>query len=196
MRRARRAPLFLAGSALLLAACDDASSPSSDPLASLLVVPPPTGYTQSDASGHLDLESAAASTPADPARLSRELSGDGFDHGWAQVWVKGGNFITYEVLRLRGAAQTSRVVALERSALQGAQGYVVTALQAVPGSVEYTMFGTTRSGGHDVFCQGVWFAVSRDVYGVTTCSPLPAGAAVVEQLATAQYGVASQAAIR
>jgi hypothetical protein len=192
MRSARGAALLLAGSAaLLLTSCDDSSS-ASDPLASLLVVPPPAGYTQSSVSGHLDLESASSSTPADPATLTRELSRDGFDHGWAQVWVKGGDFITFEVLRVGGAAQASRVVALEQSALQGAQGYVVTSLQSVPGSVEYTAFASTRRGGKDVFCQGVWFPQARDVYGVTTCSTLPAGGSLVEQLAPAQYAAAAR----
>lgn len=180
----------LLSSGVLLAACGGSSTPS-DPLAALLVVPPPAGYSQDPASGRLGLEDAAASTPADAGTVSRELAGDGFDHGWARVWVNGGDFINFTVLGVGSPAAAARVVELERSALRSGQGYATTTLPAVPGSVEYTGFGGTRSGGKRVFCQGVWFSRGDDVFGVTTCSPVPAGGVDVEQLATAQYRAAA-----
>lgn len=180
--------------ALLLGGCDSAAAPAADPLAALLSVLPPAGYTASaTATGPLDLDAARQSTPADPALLGAELGRDGFDHGYARVWVSGGNFVTFEVLRLHGAAQAQSVVRLERQQLAGAQGYFTSGDPALPGSVAYTMYGTTRSGGHDVFCQGVWFPMARDVYGVTTCSPQPAGGTEVEELAEQQYAATAPA---
>jgi hypothetical protein len=186
-----RGVAFAAVLCVCAAACGD--DPGSDPLLALLAVPPPAGYTEQSASGSLGLDAASSSTPADPAATSRELASDGVSRGYARVWVKGDDFITFEVLRTGGAQQAQHAVAFEHSVLASAPGYVTDDDVNIPGSVVYTMFGTTHSGGKNVFCQGVWFPSGRDVFGVTTCSPLPAGATQVEALAEAQHRAARSA---
>jgi hypothetical protein len=193
-----RALPLAAAFACVLAGCNDSTSPPSgsngDPLAALLVVPPPAGYvTNTAATGPLDLNAARQSTPADPDQLGTELGRNGFDHGYARVWVNGGDFVTDEVLRLHTTAQARTIVEVERQALADAQGFDATSDTTLPGSVVYTSFSSTRQGGHDVFCQGVWFPMAHDVFGVTTCSTLPAGATGVEQLAETQYAAAASA---
>jgi hypothetical protein len=201
---ARRASVLLGcaiGAAALLTACDDSSKPSGNAATALLLPGGPQGYTlNASASGPLDLNSARVATIADPDTLGTALGRNQFDTGASAVWQQGDDYETDIVFRFHTPAQAQAVLDVEHRAMD-ALGSVATAPDTIPQAWAYTMFGSTRSGGKQVFCQGVWFAASADLYGITTCSPLPGGedrmlARAALQLQRAQPSAQSPSATR
>lgn len=172
----RRRLLLATTAALALAACDGGgAAPSSTIDASgLLLTAAPQGFTlDAAASGPLDLDAARTATIADPDTLGAALGRDGFSGGAENVWQQGQRFETDIVFEFRTAAQSAAVLDVEHSAMTRGLGVVATPADNIPDSWAYTMFGSTRQGGKSVFCQGVWFTVGADLYGITTCAPSP-----------------------
>ncbi len=177
----RTLPLIaVAGAAaLVLAGCDSSgTSPgtSSAPQGAQALLLPggPPGYTlNTSASESLDLDAARVATIADPDTLGTALGRNDYSGGAENVWQQGDRYETDAVFRFRTAAQAAAVLEVEHTAMTNGLGVVADPAQGIPNSWAYTLFGSTRQGGKSVFCQGVWFTVSSDLYGITTCAPTP-----------------------
>jgi hypothetical protein len=177
--------------AAALSACDDSAATNpggSAAAAAQLLGSGPQGFTlNAAASGPLSLAAARVATLADPDTLGTALGRNGFDAGHATVWQHGTDYETDMVLRFHTSEQALAVLDVEHQAMRSGTGVFASAVESIPNSWAYTMFGATRSGGRQVFCQGVWFAVDADLYGVTTCGATPAGESAAVARAGQQY---------
>lgn len=165
-----------------------------DPLGQVLLndddVPNGFGAVKGPASGPMTIEDAIVSTAADAGDKRRFLETSGFQGGYSRVWTKGDDYVTalaHEFSSDRGA---KRLVAFEIAQLSDTSTERFT-VNDIAGARGYILSGVKRKGQDPVFCQGVWFAVSTQAFGVSTCGAQPNTTATAERLAVEQYERAS-----
>ncbi|HEX6489271.1 MAG TPA: hypothetical protein VF137_10450 [Candidatus Dormibacteraeota bacterium] len=179
-----------------MAACDSGSgSPSSAVQqpggpSGVLLPGPPAGFTgQLDTS--LSVQAASAATPAQPAATAQALSSGGYGAGQERVWAKGSEYITAIGLQFSTDIDAANFVHFEVSQISASPAAVVTPLSAIPGATSFTLFGLTRKGSRQSFCQGVWFSVTRNAFELLDCADAPRYPDVVDKLAREQYSRAT-----
>jgi hypothetical protein len=94
-----------------------------------------------------------------------------------------------------GAAAAEHLVQFQEGGLSGASSGAVTYTPtAPPQAFAFSFYGSTRAQAHQVFCQGVWFALAARAFEVTDCDPRPIAADLALSLAQRQYRVAGGSA--
>jgi hypothetical protein len=181
----RAALLGLAAVVLAACAAPGTSGPSGPTtLDSLSGFQPKIGST-------VDLKTAAAATPANPAAARDALRQGGFSAGTERVFIKGDEFVTVLAFAFSTDIDAGQFIAFERSALTSTPAAALYDDQAIPGSFGFDLAGGTRSGNRTVFCQGVWFVARANAYQVTDCAGSPRYPDLAESVALRQYRAAS-----
>lgn len=186
MPRGSRCAL-LAGAVLLIAGCGQSDTAQS--LSSLVLGQAPAGYANQPIgdAGTLSIDDASSATPADPGTVRSFLQTSAWLGAFARVWVRGTDYAEDLGYAFATAADAQRFAGLEVAALRGAQGNYVYALPQVPGAQAFIIYSTTRVGGHDVFCDGAWFAAQSRAFELLTCGATPSDGQLATQLAIAQF---------
>lgn len=137
-------------------------------------------------SSSLDLQAAAASTPAAAGATKTALSQGGYSAGGERIFTRGDEFVTVVAFSLSTDVDAGQFVAFERASLHP-PAVVVYDDGQIPGAFGFDLAGGTRTGNRTVFCQGVWFAARTTAYAVTDCAGSPRYPDLVEALALKQY---------
>lgn len=165
--------LLLALAVVAAAACASPGSPSPSAGVSVpLVARVGSGFGQK-LDVPLDLDGASKATPAAAAPTRATLRGQGYAGGEERVFTQGDEYVTVLELELSTTVGAAAVVGFEAQQLGGSIGARVYPDQQIPGAQAFDLEGLTRSGGHQAFCQGVWFAAGTAAFEVADCSSAP-----------------------
>jgi hypothetical protein len=176
---------------LLLVLAVACGSPGGSDSSTLPVLDSAGGGFKTKISSVLDLQTAAASTPAPTAATKAALGQAGYSSGAERVFTRGDEFVTIVSFALSTDVDAGQFVEFEQASLKSTPAAVLYEDGSIPGSFGYDLSGGTRSGNRIVFCQGVWFAAHSTVYGVTDCAGSPRYPDLVESLALKQFRQAS-----
>ena len=172
---------------VLVAACGQSDTGQS--LSNLVLSQAPAGYTNQPigGGGTMSIDDAASATPADPGAVRSFLQTSTWNGAFARVWVRGTDYAEDLGYGFASSADALRFARLEVSALQAATGNYVYPLAQVPAAQAFIIYSQTRVGGHNVFCNGVWFPVQTRVFELLTCGSMPQDGQLAAKLAVAQY---------
>jgi hypothetical protein len=134
----------------------------------------------------LDAPGLSSATPADPVALKAFLGTASFQSAYTRIWGSSEDYVTMIAARFDTGAHATGLVSLERKQVTGHRTFVADYAK-IPGSFVFVLSGQTRSGGHPVLCNGVWFAVASDAVEVLACGNKPAYASSMEALADREY---------
>jgi hypothetical protein len=197
MRRAAVTATALGAAAALLAACGDGSGvpssavpPSTTGPASALLEQPPAGF-QLTLDSTLNLAQASIATPAGQAATATALRGAGFSGGQERVWSKSDEHVTALVLELDTDVDAAAFVQFEREQISASPAAAVSPDADIPASFTFALYGVTRQGSHQTFCQGVWFPAGSRAFELTDCAGAPRYPNLVEGLARQQFARAT-----
>jgi hypothetical protein len=147
----------------------------------------------SGATGALDLDKAAQSTPVNVDKTRIELEQDAFIAGFARVWdlrTHKGAFATAMVYDFDSEQGADRFVHFEDAALDVTANTYTYDVTRQPGARGYIISGRTRGQPRVVFCEGVWFRTAHLAFDLRSCADQADSAAFVEDLAMKQYAKA------
>jgi hypothetical protein len=182
--------LILALAAVALGACSTPGSPSPSSSVSVpLLGGAGAGFTQKLDVG-LDLDHAAAATPAATGPTRPQLRGQGYSGGEERVWTKGDEYVTLLEFELSTQVGAAAFVSFEAQQLSGALGATVYPDPQIPGAQAFDLAGQTRVGKRQTFCQGVWFPAGTAVFEVADCASSPRYPELTFSLALKQYKAA------
>jgi hypothetical protein len=193
MRGPAGAPIALGVAAVLLTACGGGSGVPSSAVqpastsgpAGALLTQPPAGF-QLTLDSSLNLSQASIATPAAQAATATALRGAGFSGGQERVWTKSDEHVTDLVLELGTDVDAAAFVQFEREQISASPAAAVSADAAIPASFAFTLYGVTRQGSHQTFCQGVWFPAGSRAFELTDCAGSPRYPNLVQGLAEQQ----------
>lgn len=176
-----------AGVVAALSACGESSTGQS--LASLVLNQTPQGFHSQSVgdNGTLSIDDASAATPADPTTVRQYLNSSSWRGAYARVWVSGSDYVEDLGYTFASSDGAAGLVKLETTTLQAGQGNYVYPFTAIPGAQGFVLYSQTRVGGHDVFCNGIWFAHSTDAFEILTCGATPGDDSRASQLADQQF---------
>lgn len=197
MRRAVAAAVALAAGAVL-SACSSDSGPQSSAVpppstsgpAALLLTEPPAGF-QLTLDSALNLAQASIATPAAQAATAEALRSAGFSAGQERVWSKGDEHVTDLVLELDTDVDAAAFVQFESRQIGASPAAALSTDASIPASVAFSLYGLTRQGSHQSFCQGVWFPAAAKAFELLDCAGSPRYPNFVQGLAQQQYARAS-----
>ncbi len=193
-----RAAVIVAGLAALTACAGGmggqssavAAQSSSGPAAVLPEQPPAGGFSMTlDVS--LNLGNASIATPGAQAATAEALRAAGFSSGQERVWTKGAEHVTDLVLQLDTEIDTAAFVQFEAKQIAASRAATTSAFNAIPSGLAFSLYGFTRQGSQQTFCQGVWFPAGTRVFELTDCAGAPRYPDFVGGLARQQYARAS-----
>lgn len=181
---------------MLLAACEGGSGtpssavqPASGPSGILLPGPPP-GFASKIDSG-LTLQTASAATPAQPGATQQALSSGGYSAGQERIWLKGSEYVTAIVLQFSTEVDAANFVRFELTQIGSSPAATESSYSAIPGAGAFSLYGLTRKGSTQSFCQGVWFAAAQNAFELMDCAGAPRYPDLVDKLAQQQYARAT-----
>ena len=156
----------------------------------MLLTEPPADFQLAVDSG-LSLSTASTATPAPPAATAAALRSAGFSAGQERVWSKGDEHVSDLILALDTEVDAAAFVQFEGKQIAASPAAATSADPQIPASVTFTLYGVTRQGSHQTFCQGVWFPAGARVFELTDCAGAPPYPNLVQGLAQQQFARAS-----
>lgn len=147
-----------------------------------------------DASGGLDLDAAAAASPAESRATRDALDSSGFAGGAARVWTMDDSFVSIVVDSFDHPVDAARFAQTLVGLLRAAKVVYVSPMDKVPAGWTYTLTGSTKAKMKPVFCEGAVFPVGTWVFDVRTCDPFPNSIERARQLGKQQYDRARSSA--
>jgi hypothetical protein len=135
----------------------------------------------------LPLSTAASALATDPDHTRTELGAFGYIEGAERVWTKGDEYVSVLAFEMTSTVGPGSLVAFIRDELGQRPSVTLFDYADAPGALGFNLFGLSRAGGRQVFCQGVVFPLSRYLFQVEDCAGGPRYSAAPLTLARGQY---------
>jgi hypothetical protein len=152
----------------------------------LLLDRPPAGFKVA-VDADLPISTAVSALSTDPGATRTQLSAFGYGGGAERVWTKGDEYVSDLVFALNSPVGPGSLISFVRSQLKPRAAVTLFDVGDEPGAQGFDLYGVSRVGNRQVFCQGVMLPLDRYMFQVTDCAGGPRYSAGPLGLGRTQY---------